>query len=108
MSIVPIKPQRTDVLCIDNDNAMLDAIRKMLAIETVDVLVANDLDDGLAMVIKHIPKVIILGRIMTGQDERSALPALSNFAPFSSVIVLSGYPGVTYNSDSSQPQPPRK
>jgi DNA-binding NtrC family response regulator len=86
-------PSRHTVLCVDDDAAVLSALRRLLREEPFDVLTASSAAHALASLRRYPVKVIISDQRMPGQSGAEFLAEVGQRWPRIGRVILTAYPG---------------
>ncbi len=86
-------PSRHTVLCVDDDAAVLSALRRLLREEPFDVLTASNAAHALASLRRHPVEVIISDQRMPGQSGSEFLAEVGQRWPSIGRVILTAYPG---------------
>jgi DNA-binding NtrC family response regulator len=84
---------RPAVLCVDDDAAVLSALRRSLRGESFDVLTASNAAHALASLRRNPVEVIISDQRMPGQSGAEFLAEVGQRWPRIGRVILTGYPG---------------
>src|SRR5689334_5487154 len=84
---------RHTVLCVDDDAAVLSALRRLLREETFEVLTASNAAHALASLRRHPVDVIISDQRMPGQNGSELLAEVGQRWPGIGRVLLTAYPG---------------
>jgi DNA-binding response OmpR family regulator len=80
----------TQILIIDDDNAMALTVERMLRREGHEVLIAQDGRVGLKLFEKHRPPLVITDILMPEKEGLSTLREVKAIEPRTKVIAMSG------------------
>jgi DNA-binding NtrC family response regulator len=89
--------QRIKLVAIDDDPAALELIREALSQEGVEILTAADAADGLELVSRHHPEIVLLDLLMPGIEGMELLDRIVETSPTTDVILITG----KYSTDSA-------
>ena len=79
------------ILCVDSEREILSALRRFLRQKADRILTANSGEEGLELLEAHSPGVIVSDLHMPGMNGTEFLNHVSEFAPHTFRILLSGY-----------------
>jgi DNA-binding NtrC family response regulator len=87
-------PDKTDppitVVAIDDDTESLSLVRDILSLDGLEVLCASDPEEGLKLVFKRHPEIVLLDLFMPGLGGMEVLDRILTFAPCTDVILITG------------------
>ncbi len=95
--MIDSKEQRTKLVAIDDDPAALELVREALSQEGVEILTAADATDGLELVSRHHPEIVLLDLLMPGIEGMELLDRIVETSPTTDVILITG----KYSTDSA-------
>ena len=81
------------VLCVDDDAAVLSALRRLLRDESFEVLTASNAAHALASLRRNAVEVIISDQRMPGQSGAELLAEVGQRWPRIGRVILTGFPG---------------
>ena len=86
---------RHTILCVDDDAAVLSALRRLLREEAFEVLTASNAANALASLRRNPVEVIITDQRMPGQSGAELLAEVGQRWPRIGRVILTAYPGQT-------------
>jgi len=84
-------PRRPVVLCVDDETAVLNALRRVFLDESWEMLFASSGEDGLHLVASHDVDLVLADFRMPGMDGVEFLKRVRSLRPRCLRVVLSGY-----------------
>lgn len=87
--------ERHCVVCVDDEPAILAALRRSLRREPYDLLTTNRAKDALHWVSTREVSLIITDQRMPGMQGTELLEEVSRSSPSTARIILTAYPGAT-------------
>jgi response regulator RpfG family c-di-GMP phosphodiesterase len=87
--------ERHCVVCVDDEPAILAALRRSLRRDPYDVLTTNSADDALHWVSTREVSLVITDQKMPGMQGTELLAEVSRCSPSTARIILTAYPGDT-------------
>ncbi len=87
-------PAQTDppvtLIAIDDDAESLSLVQDALTLEGLEVLCASDPEEGLKLVFRRHPEIVLLDLFMPGLGGMEVLDRIMSFAPCTEVILITG------------------
>ena len=78
------------LIAIDDDPASLELIREALSQEGVEIMTATDAAEGLELVSRHHPEIVLLDLMMPGIEGMELLDKIVEACPTTDVILITG------------------
>jgi DNA-binding NtrC family response regulator len=92
------------VLVVDDDRAFGDTLERIIAGAGRRVWRATTLDEAVALLTAHPPRVVLLDLVLDGLAPRESVAAIHEASPAGSLLILcSGHPGLIDETLSSVP-----
>jgi DNA-binding NtrC family response regulator len=88
--------ERHCVVCVDDEPAILAALRRSLRQEPYDVLTTGSPEDALRWIATRDVSLIITDQRMPGMQGTELLEEVSRNSPSTARIILTAYPGTAY------------
>ena len=85
-----LKPQRKMVLCIDDDQDMLECEKAFLESFGYSVLIAASGDRGVELASTHAVDLVIVDYCMPGMNGQQAAAKMRRLRPQAPIVMLSG------------------
>jgi len=85
------------LIAIDDDPAALELIQEALSQEGVEILTATAAAEGMGLVSKHHPEIVLLDLMMPGIEGMELLDRIVNASPTTDIILITG----KYSTDSA-------
>jgi DNA-binding NtrC family response regulator len=101
----PPKERRPTVLVVDDDAAVLSALRRALQGEPFELLATEDPYTALDWIKSRAVDVVIADEFMPAMRGTELLEAAARFAPKSAKVVLTGYPTALEGASLVIPKP---
>ena len=95
--MIDSEEQRTKLVAIDDDPAALELVREALSQEGVEILTATAPADGLELVSRYHPAIVLLDLLMPGIEGMELLDRIVETSPTTDVILITG----KYSTDSA-------
>ncbi|MBV8878407.1 MAG: response regulator [Planctomycetaceae bacterium] len=90
--------ERHCVVCVDDEPAILAALRRSLRLEPYDVLTTESPEDALRWISTRDVSLIITDQRMPGMQGTELLEEVSRSSPSTARIILTAYPGAAYST----------
>jgi DNA-binding response OmpR family regulator len=87
------EPREPSVLCVDDEPAVLSALRRTLRRESFDVVTASDASVALDCLDRHPVDVVIADERMPRMSGSELLEEVHRRWPWMGLVILTGYPG---------------
>ena len=87
------KTDPATLIVVDDDNAVLSAVKRVFRDEPYDILLTDDPFEALARIQSRPVDVVMADEFMPAMRGTDLLRAARRHAPRSALIVLTGYPG---------------
>jgi DNA-binding NtrC family response regulator len=78
------------LVAIDDDVESLSLVRDALSLDGLEVLCASDPEEGLKLVFRRHPEIVLLDLFMPGLGGMEVLDRIMSFAPCTEVILITG------------------
>jgi len=88
--------ERPCVVCVDDEPAILAALRRALRQEPYDVLTTESPQDALRMISTRDVSLVITDQRMPGMQGTDLLAEVSRNSPSTARIILTAYPGAAF------------
>jgi len=88
--------ERPCVVCVDDEPAILAALKRALRLEPYEVLTTQSPEDALHWVSTRDVSLIITDQRMPGMQGTDLLEEVSRSSPSTARIILTAYPGSAY------------
>jgi two-component system, cell cycle sensor histidine kinase and response regulator CckA len=85
-----LKPQSKMVLCIDDDQEMLECEKAFLESFGYTVLIAANCDKGVELAATHAIDIVIVDYFMPGMNGHQAAAEMKRLRPQAPIVMLSG------------------
>lgn len=89
-SVVPLNPQSTTILCIDDNEELLECEKLFLESFGYTVLTAPTGDHGLKLASRNVVDIVIVDYYMPEMEGREVAAVLRQLQPKARIIMLSG------------------
>ena len=96
----PCQSRKRRILCVDDDGAILDALRRLFRNEPYEIFTALKASHALAFLRQHPVDVIISDERMPGMNGSEFLGEVSQHWPGIRRVILTAYPGHPVMSES--------
>lgn len=88
--------ERHCVVCVDDEPAILAALRRALRAEPYDVLTTESPEAALRWISTRAVSLVITDQRMPGMQGTELLAEVSRYSPSTARIILTAYPGPAY------------
>lgn len=90
--------ERHCVLCVDDEPAILAALKRSLRLEPYDIVTTESPEDALRWISSRNVSLIISDQRMPGMQGTELLAEVSRSSPSTARIILTAHPGTTYST----------
>jgi DNA-binding NtrC family response regulator len=95
--MIDSEEQRMKLIAIDDDPTALELIREALSRKGIEILTTTNAGEGLELVSRHHPEIVLLDLLMPGIEGMELLDRIVETCPTTDVVLITG----KYSTDSA-------